>query len=162
MRKFAIEIRWAIQFSIISIVWMILEKSLGWHDAQIGRQLIYTNLFGFVAVALYILAIRDKKKNYYHGQMTWKQAFLSGTIMTVIIAILSPMINTVIYNFVTPGFFDHMVAHRVAQKYQTKEQAEAYFNLHSYIVLGLFDILSKGILTAAVIALFVKNQKQSQ
>jgi multisubunit Na+/H+ antiporter MnhB subunit len=160
MKKFAIEIRWAIQFSIVSIVWMILEKTLGWHDALIGKQLIYTNLFGLVAIAFYILEIRDKKQNYYLGNITWKQAFLSGAIMTVVIAILSPMINSIIYTWITPHFFENMIEYRVAHQYQTREKAELYFNLHNYIVLGLFDILSKGILTSAIIALFVQTKNK--
>lgn len=160
MKKFAIEIRWAIQFSIVSIVWMILEKSLGWHDAQIGKQPFYTNLFGVVAIVLYILAIRDKKKNFYNNAITWKQAFLSGTIMTVAIAILSPAMNTIIYSWITPGFFDRMIDYRVAHQYQTLEKAQVYFNLRNYILLGIFDTLSRGILTSAVIALFVQTKNK--
>jgi len=148
-------------FSILTMVWMILEKTLGWHDAQIGKQLIYTNLFGFVAVAIYILALLEKKKQFFKGNISWKQGFLSGTVLTVVIAVLSPMVNAVVYTYITPRFFDTMVAYRVAHKFQTLTQAKAYFNLHSYIVLGIFDTLSKGILTAAIIAFFIKTKNTS-
>lgn len=158
MKNFAIEIKWGIQFTIVSMVWMILEKSVGLHDAHIDKQLIYTNLFGFVAILLYCLEMNDKKKHFYHGNMDWKQGFLSGTVMTVVIALLSPIANGIIYTYITPGFFEHMITYRVQHKFQTQTQAEAYFNLHSYIVLGLFDVLSKGILTAAVVALFLKTK----
>lgn len=162
MKNFSIEIKWGIQFSILSIVWMIIEKTAGWHDALIGKQLIYTNLFGFLAILIYFLAMRDKKKNFYHGNMDWKQGFLSGTVLTVVIGLLSPIANAVIFNFITPHFFENMIAYRVAHKFQTQAQAELYFNLHNYIVLGIFDTLSKGIITAAVIALFLKTKIQSK
>jgi hypothetical protein len=161
MKNFSIEIRWGIMFSILTIVWMILEKTLGWHDAQIGRQLIYTNLFGFVAVTIYILALLEKKKQFFKGDITWKQGFLSGTVLSVVIAILSPMVNAVIYTYITPRFFDAMISYRVAHKFQTLTQAQAYFNLHSYIVLGIFDALSKGILTSAIVAFFIKTKNSS-
>jgi len=158
MKKFSIEIKWGIQFTIISIVWMIFEKISGLHDANIDRQLIYTNLFGLVAVAIYFLALRDKKKNYFNGQMDWRQGFISGVVLTVVITLLSPLATGIIYTYVTPSFFDTMIAHRVAKGLQTQQQAHAYFNLMSYTVMGVFDALSKGIITAALIALFVKTK----
>ena len=162
MKNFSIEIKWGMQFSILSIVWMIFEKTVGLHDARIGEQLIYTNFFGIVAIAIYVLAMRDKKKNFYRGNIDWKQGFLSGTVLTVVIAVLSPIVNYIVFTFITPDFFNHMIAYRVLHKYQTPVQAEAYFNLHSYIVLGIFDALSKGILTAATIALILKTKTNSK
>jgi uncharacterized protein DUF4199 len=159
MKKFSIEIRWGIQFSLISIVWMILEKIVGLHDAYVGMQLIYTNLFGLVAIAIYFLELRDKKKHYYNGQMDWRQGFVSGVVLTVVITLLCPMVNGLIYTYVTPQFFDRMIAHRVSKGLQTQAQAQAYFNLMSYTVMGVFDALSKGIITAALVALFVKTKK---
>lgn len=158
MKKFSIEIKWGIQFSILSIIWMILEKTVGLHDAHIDKQLIYTNLFGIVAVAVYYLALRDKKLHHYGGNMTWKQGFISGMVLTVVIAVLSPLVNYIVYTYVTPQFFQHMIDYRVQHKLQTQAQAQAYFNLMSYRVLGVFDALSKGIITGALVALFVKTK----
>lgn len=158
MKKFSIEIKWGIQFSIISIVWMIFEKTIGLHDTHVDKQLMYTNLFGIIAVAIYALALLDKKKNFFGGKMDWKQGFISGVILTIVIALLSPLVNSVVYNFITPDFFGNIIADRVSRKLQTQAQAEAYFNLMSYTVLGFFDAFSKGIITAAVVALFVKTK----
>lgn len=158
MKKFSIEFKWGIQFSILSVVWMIFEKTVGLHDAYIDRQLIYTNLFGIVAVAVYFLALRDKKRRYYSGDMDWKQGFISGMVLTVVIAVLNPLVNYIVYTYITPQFFQRMIAYRVAHKFQTQAQAEAYFNLMSFRVLGVFDALSKGIITGALVALFIKTK----
>lgn len=158
MKKFSIEIKWGIQFSIISIVWMIIEKTVGLHDVHIDKQLIYTNFFGIVAIGIYYLALRDKKRHYYNGKIDWKQAFISGMVLTVVIAALSPLVNYIVYTYITPQFFRNMIDYRVHHKLQPQAQADAFFNLMSYRVLGVFDALSKGIITAALVALFVKTK----
>lgn len=159
MRKFRIEFRWAIQFSILSIVWMIVEKTIGLHDVYIGKQLIYTNLFALIAIGIYYLELTDKKKHFYNGNMDWKQGFISGVVLSVLITILSPLANHIIFTYITPDFFKNMIAYRVKNQLQTQLQAETYFNKMSYTVLGIFDALSKGILMAAIVALFVKTKK---
>ena len=65
MKKFAIEIKWGILFSVATLVWMIIENSVGLHDVYIGKQARYTNLFGIVAVVIYVLALREKKYLFY-------------------------------------------------------------------------------------------------
>jgi len=159
MRKFRIELRWAIQFSIFSILWMILEKTVGLHDVHIDKQLIYTNFFAIIAVGIYYFALTDKKKHFYNGNMDWKQGFISGVVLSVLITLLSPLINHIIFTYITPDFFKNMIAYRVKHQLQTQLQAATYFNKMSYTVLGIFDALSKGILTAALVALFVKTKK---
>ena len=76
MKKFAIEIKWGILFSVATLVWMIIENSVGLHDVYIGKQARYTNLFGIVAVVIYVLALREKKYLFYKGVMSWQQGFL--------------------------------------------------------------------------------------
>lgn len=158
MKKFSIEIRWAVQFSLLTLVWMILEKSLGWHDQLIAKQAIYTNLFGIVAIAVYVFAILEKKKKYYHGKMDWKQGFLSGLVLSFVIAMLSPLVQYITFTYITPEFFEHMKTHVITHKIQTPEQADTFFNLKSYILQGIFGALSMGVITAALVALLVKSK----
>ncbi len=158
MKKFAIEIRWGIQFSIVSLVWMIFEKTMGWHDALINKQAIYTNLFAFVAIGLYFIALSDKKKNFYNGRMDWKQGFISGMILSTVIAVLSPMVQSVTYTYITPHFFENIIQYRVAHKFQTQSQAEMYFNLKSYTIQAIFGAFSFGVLTSAVVAFVVRTK----
>lgn len=159
MKKFAIEIKWGVQFSIASLVWMIVEFSAGLHDVHIDKQLIYTNLFAIVAIALYALALREKKYVFYKGIMTWKQGFMSGVVLSIVICILSPLVQYLTYTFITPNFFTTIIKYFVEHHFKTQEQAEAYFSLKSYILQGIFGSLSMGIITAAIVALFLKNKK---
>ena len=159
MQKFSIEIRWGIQFSILTLVWMIIEKSVGLHDQYIAKQAIYTNLFAIIAIGIYFLALVDKKKNYYHGTMDWKQGFISGLILSFVIAVFSPLVQYITFTFITPHFFEKITEYAVSHKIQTQVQAEAFFNKTSYIMQGIFGALSMGVITAAMVAFVVKTKE---
>jgi hypothetical protein len=159
MKKFAIEIRWGVMFSLTTMVWMIVENSVGLHDVYIAKQPIYTNLFAIIAIAIYALGIRDKRDNFFKGKMTWKQGFISGVVLSIVISILSPLVQYITYTFISPNFFTNIIKYAVDHKVQTQEQAEAYFSIKSYILQGIFGGLSMGVITAAIVAYFIKNEK---
>jgi len=159
MKNFAIEIKWGILFSIASLVWMIIEYSVGLHDKYISKQAIYSNLFGLIAIGIYALALREKKYIYFKGIMTWQQGFISGVALSVVISILSPLVQYINFTYITPNFFVNFIEYVVEDKIQNQAQAEAYFSLKSYIIQGIFGGLSMGIITAAIVALFLKTKK---
>ena len=148
MKKFSIEIKWGIQFSILSVFWMIIEKSTGLHDQYIEKQSIYTNLFGLIAILIYTLALLDKKKNFYNGQMDWKQGFVSGIALSFVVALLSPLVQYVTFTYISPDFFTNIIDYAVLHKIQTQAQAEIFFSLKSYVLQGIFNALSMGVITA--------------
>lgn len=157
MKKFSIEIKWGIIFSIISLLWMYLEKGLGWHDENIAEHAIYTNIFAIVAIILYVFALLDKRKNFYNGKMTWTQGFISGIIISVVVAILSPLAQYLTHEFITPDYFENAIEYSV-ESGNSRENAEAYFNLGSYILQSFFFALTVGTVTAAIVALFVRKK----
>lgn len=159
MNKFSIEIKWGIIFTIAALVWMYIEKALGWHDELISKHAIYTNIFAVVAIVVYVLALRDKKLNYYNGQMTWTQGFISGVIVSVVVAILAPLAQYVTHEFITPNYFENVIAYSVENDMMNQEGAEAYFSLTSYMMQAAFGALAMGVVTSAIVALFVKSKK---
>jgi len=159
MKKFAIEFKWAVNFSIASLLWMIVEKSTGLHDVHIDQYFIYSNVFALVAVGIYFFALLDKKKNFYNNNIDWKQGFISGIILSFFIALLSPMVQYVSFIYISPKYFDHFIAHAVANKSFTLEQAKAYYSINSYILQGVSMALSMGVITSAIVALVIKTKK---
>ena len=162
MKKFGIEIKWAINFSIITLLWMILEHSLGWHDENIGKHAIYTNFFIIIAIFIYFIAIKDKKDNFYARNMTFRKGFVSGVMLSIFIAILSPIVQYISFKFIAPNFFENIINYTVTHKIQTQIQAEDYFNLKSYTIQGFFGSLSMGVVTSAIIAYFLKSKPIKQ
>ncbi|WP_026839500.1 DUF4199 domain-containing protein [Gillisia sp. JM1] len=160
MDKFTIEIKWGVVFTVLALLWMVFEKTMGWHDVLIAKQAIYTNFFGIFAVLVYFLAIRDKKINFYNGQMTWRQGFVAGIIVTIVVTVLAPLSQFVTSTYITPDYFENVIAYSVETKVMTQEQAEAYFNLKSYIIQATFGALVMGVVTSAAVAWFLKTKKE--
>lgn len=158
MNRFIIEIKWGIIFSQITLVWMIIEKSVGLHDQLIAKQAIYSNLFAIPAIIVYVLALKNKKKAFYNNNINWAQAFVSGIYLSIVIALLSPLIQYITFEFISPNYFENMVKHTVSNKILSFEKATEIFNERSYIIQNSIASLSMGVVTAAVISYFIQTK----
>ena len=159
MKKIKIEIKWAFIFIVASLLWMLLERLAGLHDRHIDKHQYLTMIFVIPAVWIYVLALKDKKKRYYNGRMSFKQGFVSGVIISVIVMLFSPLTQWITSAIITPGYFTNVIAHSVKTGYyKTVEEAEAYFNLKNYMVQSAISALVMGAITSAVVALFVKTK----
>lgn len=152
MKKIKIEIKWAIIFAVSSLLWMILEKSMGLHDEYIQDHAKHTMLFFIIAVLIFILAVFDKRKNAYNGYITWKQGFLSGLLITAIIVILSPLSQWITATYISPDYYANAIKLAVETGKLTQEKAEAYFNLSSYIQQSMIGGAIMGVGTSLVTA----------
>lgn len=157
MKNFAIELKWGIIFIIAGLLWTWFEMAVGLHDVYISQHPLYTNFFGIIAVIIFILALKEKKQKFFNGMMTWKEGFTSGIIISIIITLLSPLSQYLVYNFISPDYFNNIIAYSVENNRMNREQAESYFSLRSYIIQATFGALVMGVVTAAVIAWFVKS-----
>lgn len=161
MQNIKIEIKWAVLFILMTLIWMLLEKLFGLHSTHIDKHAFVTNLIAIPAVAIYLFALLEKRNRFYKGVMTYKQGFISGLIITVIITIFSPLTQFITSNLITPEYFPNVINYAVAQGEMTQADAEKYFNLENYIIQGLIGAFAMGILTAAIIAFFVKTKKSN-
>ncbi|MBN3520570.1 DUF4199 domain-containing protein [Algoriphagus lutimaris] len=159
MKNISIEIKWAIIFVLMSLAWMILEKSLGWHDELIDQHAVFTNFFAIPAIMVFVFALRDKKKNYYRGDITYLQAFLSGLIISVIIMVLTPFAQYITLEYITPDYFTNVIKYSVSSGELSQQEAEDWFNLQSYIVQATIGALIMGVITSAIVAIFIKSKK---
>ncbi|MCS4434765.1 DUF4199 domain-containing protein [Aquiflexum gelatinilyticum] len=158
MKNIKIEIKWAIIFAIMTLLWMVLEKAVGLHDAHIDKHVIYTNFIAVPAIAVYVFGLLDKRKNFYHGKMTYLQGFISGMIITAFVTVLSPLTQYITSTFITPDYFQNAIAYGVSSGKTTQEAAEAYFNLENYIIQGLIGAPIMGLLTTAIVSIFTQKK----
>lgn len=159
MEKFAVEIKWGIIFIISGLCWVWLEKLFGLHDVYVAQHPLYTNLFGIIAVTLFVFALLEKRRNFFDGTMTWKEGFTSGIIMTIVITILSPLSQWITYEFISPEFFNNIKEHTYQTTPMSREEAENYFSLRSYIIQATFGALTMGVVTSAIVAWIVKTKQ---
>lgn len=158
MKNIKIEIKWAIIFIVTSMAWMALEKALGWHDENIADHATLTNIFAIPAIAIYVFALLDKRKNYYHGRMTYKKGFLAGLIITLIVALFSPVTQYITSTLISPEYFSNVIEYAVSSGSMTQPNAEAYFNLKSFMVQSVIGAAVMGVITSAVVALFAQTK----
>lgn len=160
MGKYKIEIKWAFVFIIMSLLWMVLEKLCGLHSTHIDKHQYLTMLFMIPAIWVYVLALKDKKKNDYGGIMSFKQGIISGLIITLIVALFSPLTQWIISCIITPEYFPNVIEYSLKTGYhKTREEAEAYFSLENYMKQSVIGALMMGTITTLIVAFFVRNTK---
>ena len=160
MPSIKIEIKWAIIFSIMGLVWMLLEKLSGLHSTYIDYHLYLTNLFAIPAIWVMVLALKEKKKVYYNGNISFKQGLISGIVLSFIIALFSPLTQWITTYIITPDYFPNVIKRSVEIGYfKTTAEAEANFNYSNYAVQGAIAALIMGLVTTAIAMIFIRTKK---
>ena len=158
MKNIKTEIKWAVLFVIMQLVWMLLEKSAGLYTLRIHKHSVYSNFIAIPAVAFYVFALLEKRSNFYGGIMSYRQAFLAGLMITVFVTLLVPVTQYIISIGIAPEFFPNMIKYSVESGKMTQDAAEKYFNLKNFIVQGVIFTPVMGIVTTLIVAIFVKKQ----
>lgn len=160
MKNIKIEIKWAIIFSIVGLLWMVLEKLSGLHGKYIDYHLYLTNLFAIPAIWMMVLALKEKKRKYYSGQITYKQGLISGIILSAFIALLSPLTQWITSYVITPEYFPNVIKRSVEiGYYSTTEEARANFNYKNYATQGAIFAFVTGLVTTAIAMIFIRTKK---
>ena len=160
MMNLRIEIKWAFIFSLTALVWMLLEKWSGLHSVYIDYHFYLTNLFAIPAIWVMVLALKDKKYNFFQGQITYFQGLLSGLLLSLFIAFLSPITQWVTIFVISPEYFPNVIERSVELGYfKTIEHAQTNFNYENYAKQSFIGSLVMGVLTTAVAMIFIRNSK---
>lgn len=157
MKKYSTEIKWGLIFIIITLLWMVFERMMGWHGENIAQHSTMTNLFAIPAIVMYVFALLDKRRNDLGGIMTWGQGFKSGLLITLVVVILSPLAQYLTHTIISPEYFTNVIEYSVTNDVMTRDEAESYFSMSNYIFQSAIGALIMGILTSAVVAFFVKK-----
>ena len=157
MKKFAIEIKWGIRYAFLWILWLFIEKSTGYYEAKIADYVWYSLLFTFVTIFVYYVAIKEKKNDFFKGEMSWKQGCVTGIFLTIVMAILTPVCQIIFHKAIAPEFFPNMIEHSVSIG-KSREMAENYFNLTSFTLQNVFSTLSLGVVLSAIVALILQTK----
>lgn len=150
--RFVLEIKWALVFQLVFLLWMIGERTAGLHDTYIHLHPILTNLFAIPAIAVYILALANFKKDMSYPRLSFLSSFLFGLRTTLIIALISPLMQWLVSACISPDFFANAIEFTVQSGMKSRAEAELYFNLKSYLLMSVFGTLFMGILTSVLVA----------
>lgn len=156
-----VEIKYALVFSIVGLLWMVLEKFFGLHSTYIDFHMYLTNLFAIPAIYIMVSALKDKKQKFYNGKITYKQGLLSGVLLSLFIAILSPLTQYITTYIITPEYFSNVIKRSVELGYyKTTADAQANFNYKNYAMQGAIGAFIMGVITTAIAMIFIRTKPQ--
>jgi len=162
MKNFTLEFKWASISTLIAVVWMYFEKTLGYHDTKIGAQLLFTNLFLLLQIPIYVFAMREKKRIIFNNNISWRQSFFSGLILTLLIVMFYPLVQGITYTQLSPEFFHNMINYVVSKNAMDLEAAKLYFTFNNYLSQAAFNNLSVGVVISAAVSYFIQTKKPSK
>lgn len=140
---------------------MVLEKLSGLHGKYIDYQMYLTNLFAIPAIITMVLALKEKKNRFYNGQMNYLQGLISGVILSIFIALLSPLTQWITSYVITPEYFPNVIKRSVELGYyKSIEEAESYFNYQNYAIQSTIGSLVMGIITSAIAMIFIRSKSK--
>ncbi len=148
------EIKFALMFSALNILWMIGEKLAGLHDVNIADHAYYTNFFAIPSILMYAIAMYQKQTEL-GGTMNFKQGFMSGLGITMIVTALTPAIQFIIHTIITPDYFSNVRAFAINEGMKP-EVVYSHFTLNSYILLSVFSGFAYGIFTTIFTTIMVR------
>jgi hypothetical protein len=157
MKRIGIELKWAVIFIIMMTLWMVMEKMTGLHDKHIDKHTFITYFVAIPAILIYVLALLDKRKNYYNGYMTYQQGFVTGLIMTLFITVVTPLLQYVATRYISPDYFANVTRYSIEQKIMTQDEAEKMFNEKNYMIQATISTLIMGLVTTAIVAIFTRR-----
>lgn len=162
MRHIKIELKWAVIFTAVTLVWMALEKMVGLHGTYIDYHMYLTNLFMIPAIIMMVFALKDKKNAFYDGKMTYMQGLISGVILSLFIALLTPLSQWITSYVITPEYFPNVIKRSVELGYfKTTAEAEANFNYKNYATQGAIAAFVMGVITSAIAMIFLKTKNNA-
>lgn len=162
MRNIKLELKWAVIFIVMQLIWMLLEKASGLYSIRIAKHSTYSNFIAIPAIAIYVLALLDKRNYFFDGSMTYLQGFITGLKITVFVTLLTPLLQYVVSTGIAPEYFPNMIEYSVRIGSMTQDAAEAYFNMKNFILQGVMFTPVMGIVTTLMVALFVKRKPKEE
>jgi hypothetical protein len=160
MRKLSVEIKWAIIFVVVSLAWMLGEKLAGFHDVRIALHPTATMFFAIPAIAVYVLALLEKRRSFYGGAMTYQQGFVSGLLVTLFVTILSPLTQIITLQVISPDYLTNAATYATDKGILTATEAAAEFSQANYLKQALIGAPIMGIVTSAIVAIFTRKEKK--
>ena len=91
--------------------------------------------------------------------MSFKQGFISGLIISIIVTLFAPLTQWIISTIITPEYFPNVIEYSVKTGYhKTIQEAEDYFNLKNYMQQSVIASIIMGIVITLVVALFARTK----
>lgn len=160
MSKYRIEIKWAIIYTIVMLLWTLGERLAGLHDKYIASQENYSLLVFVPIILIYLFENLDKRNNYYKGNMTYLQGFFTGIWLTACILLLTPIIQLASTYVISPHLFENLITYSVQSGKLPQQDAEKYFTYGNFVFINIVFEMITGVAISAFITIWTRNNKE--
>src|SRR5262245_46628697 len=150
------EIKWGVIFVIVSFLWITLERMVGLHDRYISMRDYLGIIFVIPAVLIMVLALAEKRR-VLGGSLSFKQGFLCGMGVSIVVAILTPLYQWILFRYVSPDFVQNMINYRISQG-QNPEALQVLFSFKSMLIIGIGTALVIGAITSLILAAVMRTR----
>ncbi|MCI0664850.1 MAG: DUF4199 domain-containing protein [Acidobacteria bacterium] len=150
------EIKWGVIFVIVSFLWISLEWLVGLHDKYISMQQYFGFLFVIPAVLMMVLAIAEKRR-VLGGEISFKQGFLCGMGVSIVVAILTPLYQWILFRFVSPDFFQNNINYRISLG-QDPAALQMLYSIKWVLIGGVVVALVTGAITSLLLAAIMRTR----
>ncbi len=93
--------------------------------------------------------------------MSYKQAFMAGLIITLITTACAPLTYLVIWELISPHYFENIIKFSVESGLYSLEDAQSYFSYRNFALQTIFWALIPGIIISLLAALFVRTKNKT-
>ena len=139
------------------LLWLSLEYMVGLQDTYIAFYPYVSLLSVVIPVVCYRMALKEKIEKL--GKLTFKQAFISGLIITLFTCLLAVPVQLVFHKFINPDFFETMIQYSAKSSKLPIETAAMFYNIGSSIIESVLFTIVTGIIISLVFALWMRTEK---
>ncbi len=161
---FKIAFKYGILIVLFSLIWIGLEYVVGVHTDYVEFHPLITLLTLVIPLMLIYFGIREAQKSSI-SYFSYGDAFKAGFAITLVVAVLNPLLQWLCYALVFPGFFETLQANAEAQQLSlgvdlevARGQLAGQYSLGSYLWQSFIGTLVGGIIISAIIAIFVRDK----
>lgn len=158
MSNIGIELKWAAFITAFACVWAAIENTLGYHK-DFSNIMVTAFVYYIILTFLWAFAFIDKKKSLGKNAVwEFKNAFKFGLFLTGLTALLSPIAQYIIYETISPNYFNNIIEYQLSKGRQTRESLELIHNMNFTIRQGVMNALSLGVIYSALYAWVFKTK----
>lgn len=151
------EFRWAIIFTLISLLWAVIEVELGWHTFKyFDNHISFTYLFIIPAAVCYFMFFYDKRTHRFKKRFKLKHAFKSGLVLSFLIALINIPMQWIIHFLVSPEYLNTLRLYLMDKHHITGETA-SLINLYNAMWFFPLLLFSLGIVLTIIYAVFLRK-----
>ena len=163
------EIKYGLFSAFILIIWLIIQYTLlvpGYHEISYYMSFIVALI---PAIGIF-LGIKERKNIVNFGYISFKEAFKTGMIITLIIAAVVVIFIYVYYEYINPAFLNYLAAETerlMLQNNTGRDEINASITVIQYrysltiqLIMHLIFILLGGTAISFTASLLMKKMKR--